>query len=71
MSRGLSAEQLSVREQQWTGLSILNKFQKGDAGMVEFKAGYIDSNNVHHWLHEKSVFTRQGGRWLYVGGEVS
>jgi SEC-C motif-containing protein len=70
-SAGLSAEQLSTRENQWTELTVLNKSQQGDSGMIEFQAFYIDSYGVHHCLHEKSVFTRQRGRWIYVGGEIS
>jgi SEC-C motif-containing protein len=71
MSSGLSAEQLSTREHQWIELTVLNKSQQGDSGMVEFEALYIDSAGVHHCLHEKSAFTRIQGRWIYVGGEVS
>jgi SEC-C motif-containing protein len=70
-SAGLSAEQLSTRENQWIELIVLNKSQQADSAMVEFEASYRDSSGVYHCLHEKSVFTRQRGRWIYVGGEIS
>lgn len=77
-SQGLSAEQLSAKESEWTDLIVLAKSQKGDDGFVEFKAYYIDRDKSDSIvdkdkkvLHEKSVFKRIQGKWLYVGGEVS
>ena len=70
-ARGLTAEALSQRSCEWMGLEIVAKEQKGDQGMVEFKAGFRDENGVRQIMHEKSVFQRIGGSWLYVGGEVS
>jgi SEC-C motif-containing protein len=70
-SAGLSAEQLSTRENQWIELTVLNKSQQGNNGMVEFEAFYIDSAGEHQCLHEKSVFTRKKGCWIYVGGEIN
>jgi SEC-C motif-containing protein len=70
-SSGLLAEQLSTRENQWVALTVLSKSQKADSAMVEFEAFYRDSSGVPQRLHEKSVFTRQRGRWIYVGGEIS
>jgi SEC-C motif-containing protein len=69
-ARGLSAATLSRREHEWTALEILDKSQDGDQGMVEFKAWYREGDGEPQLLHEKSVFQRMGGRWLYVGGEV-
>jgi uncharacterized protein YchJ len=37
---------------------------------VEFKAWFIDGSGDKQVQHEKSVFQRSNGRWLYVGGEV-
>ena len=70
-ARGLTAETLSQRSCEWMGLEVIAKEQTGDQGMVEFKAGFRDENGVHQVMHEKSVFQRIGGSWLYVGGEVS
>jgi SEC-C motif-containing protein len=66
----LSAEQLSIKEHEWLGLEVLAKAQQGDKGWVEFKAWYRDAHGKEQLMHEKSVFQRIGGRWLYVGGEV-
>ena len=63
--------ELSQRTQNWTRLEVLTKSQQGDDGMVEFKAHYKDSDEQDAVLHEKSIFKRLAGRWLYVGGEVS
>jgi len=57
MAKGLTVEELSQRTCDWVELEVLNKFQKGDQGDKQA-------------LHEKSVFQRVNGRWLYVGGEV-
>ena len=70
-ARGLTAETLSQRNCDWLGLEIVDKEQTGDQGMVEFKAGFRDESGVRQVMHEKSVFQRIGGSWLYVGGEVS
>ncbi len=70
-ARGLSADTLSRRDNEWLGLRILGKEQKGDRGQVEFEARYLDALGNEHILHEKSVFQRINGRWLYVGGEVN
>ena len=45
--------------------------QHGDKGLVEFRARYRDDKGQEQVMHEKSVFQRSGGRWFYVGGEVS
>ena len=67
----LTAEALSQRSQQWLRLEMLARAQQGDKGWVEFNAWYRDGDGGEQVLHEKSVFQRSGGRWLYVGGEVS
>jgi SEC-C motif-containing protein len=70
-ARGLTAAALSRRDCEWLALEVLGKKQRGDQGLVEFKARYRDREHREEVLHEKSVFQRSGGRWLYVGGEVS
>lgn len=67
---GLSVPGLSARSVEWTDLQILGKSQSGDDGMVEFIAQFIDPDGEQQAMHEKSVFKRVQGRWLYVGGEV-
>lgn len=71
MSQELSVEMLSEKNTEWTGLQVLAKSQKGDDAMVEFKAFHLDEHKQQAVLHEKSVFKRIQGKWLYVGGEVS
>ena len=62
---------LSQRSCDWLGLEIVAKEQKGDQGVVEFRASFRDENGANQVMHEKSVFQRIGGSWFYVGGEVS
>ena len=69
-AKGLTAEALSLRTCDWVELQILNKSQKGDQGTVEFNAWFLNDQGDKQALHEKSVFQRINGRWLYVGGEV-
>ncbi len=66
----LSATDLSQKTTDWCGLKIINKSQSGNQGMVEFKAFYLDSNGEIACHHEKSLFERSGGHWLYVSGDV-
>ena len=70
-AKGLTAASLSRREREWTGLEVLAREQRGDQGFVEFKARCRDSDNQQHVVHEKSIFQRSAGRWLYVGGDVT
>ena len=70
-ARGLTAETLSQRSCDWLELEVIAKEQNGDQGLVEFKASFRDESGARQVMHEKSVFQRIGGRWLYVGGEVS
>ncbi len=69
-AKGLTVKALSQRTTDWIKLDVLEKSQKGDKGVVEFNAWFIDDNGDKQVLHEKSVFQRTNGRWLYVGGEV-
>jgi len=55
---------------QWTGLVILNteKGQENDTqGIVEFRALYIENGTLKQ-LHEKSLFIREKGKWVYTSG---
>lgn len=70
-AKGLTAEALSERSCDWFRLEVLEKSQQGDQGWVEFNAWFRGDDGSEDVLHEKSVFQRIGGRWLYVGGEVS
>ena len=67
MTTDLNAELLSHKSHQWFKLNILNKFQKGDQGTVEFEAFYHDQDGEECSHHETSSFVRILGNWLYVG----
>jgi SEC-C motif-containing protein len=69
-AQDLTAEQLDQQTVEWLQLEVVDKSQRGDAGMVEFKAWFRDGEGQRQLLHEKSVFARAGGRWFYVGCEV-
>ena len=66
----ISPLELSKSDTQWLGLTILGSGISGNSGWVEFKAVYKDQQRSVE-MHEKSVFTLQGNRWFYIGGEVS
>ncbi len=55
----------------WMGLTILDT-QDGEAndeiGYVEFKALYLENGRPQQ-IHEKSLFQRENGIWVYVSGE--
>ena len=70
MAKDLSVEELSKSDTQWLGLTILGSGISGNSGWVEFKAVYKDQQRSVE-MNEKSVFTLQGNRWFYIGGEVS
>jgi SEC-C motif-containing protein len=57
----------------WQGLEVVatEAGDVGDAeGVVEFRAAYEAAGRTGV-LHEISRFTRRGGRWVYVDGDVS
>ena len=54
----------------WMGLSIL-RTEAGETtnetGYVEFKATFLE-NGQPGQIHEKSLFQRENGQWVYVSG---
>ena len=53
----------------WHGLEILSSSGGGDkdeTGEVEFVARHEGGR-----LHERSRFSRRGGRWVYVDGDIT
>lgn len=54
----------------WIGLSIL-RTEAGEAndetGYVEFKATFFE-NGQPGQIHERSLFHRENGKWVYVSG---
>lgn len=60
-----------ARNQKWLGLRIVDTRATGEAaGEVEFIARSRVSNASAVRLHERSRFVREGGRWLYVDGDL-
>ncbi len=58
--------------QRWTGLRILfvsGGGQTDNEGIVEFEASW-SSGPERGVLRERSRFSRRGGRWVYVDGDV-
>lgn len=55
---------------RWTGLEIVFAEQKGDKAGVEFKASYVDSKGQPHVHHERALFHRIKGVWMYLDGQV-
>ncbi len=56
----------------WRRLQIVDTeagAQDDSSGVVEFRAQYV-RHGKRHILHERSRFTRERGRWLYVDGDV-
>jgi SEC-C motif-containing protein len=58
-----------VPDQVWTGLAILD-IEEGSlfdqTGIVEFEASFERAGQAGTH-HERSTFTREGGRWVYLG----
>jgi SEC-C motif-containing protein len=60
---------------RWTSLEIVSTVDGGpgeDRGVVEFRALWAAGEGATRQrgeLHERSVFERRAGRWLYVGVE--
>lgn len=55
---------------RWMQLLIVNTWDgtlTDDEGYVEFKAFYFEDGQMQH-IHEKSLFKRENGRWVYVSG---
>lgn len=56
----------------WRGLQIIDTVAGGpddETGVVEFRATYLVPGGRVGILHERSRFTREGGRWYYVEAE--
>lgn len=55
---------------RWLGLSIKRyEQQEIDLATVEFVARYKIGDRAYR-LHETSRFVREGGRWLYLDGDI-
>ena len=70
MAKGLTAQALSEKAQQWVSLEVVGSGVTDQQGWVEFKATYLEDSK-QRVMHEKSVFTLSGDCWLYIGGEIT
>lgn len=68
-------ERLSIKKWaesvQWMQLIIVNTsdgLSSDTKGHVEFKALYFENGQINQ-IHEKSLFQRENGKWVYVSGE--
>ena len=66
----LTAEQLSIRSTDWIDLQIIDSYQQGDEGAVEFIAQYKEADGSYGEHHERSRFVRHKGQWLYCDGTL-
>jgi SEC-C motif-containing protein len=58
----------------WQGLDVLETQLGGpedDEGLVEFVAHYDDAQGERVDHHERSVFKKEEGRWLFVDGQAA
>lgn len=64
--------ELSEPGPDWMRLQILGATGGpfDNAATVEFVALYRDDDGARHRMHELSRFRREGGRWLYIDGDV-
>ena len=70
MAKGLTAQELSEKAQQWVSLEVVGSGVTDQQGWVEFKVTYLEDSK-QRVMHEKSVFTLSGDCWLYIGGEIT
>jgi SEC-C motif-containing protein len=55
---------------QWMGLVVINTEEGKETdqrGFVEFRALYLENGELQQ-IHEKSLFEREKGKWVYVSG---
>lgn len=72
-AKRLTVSELSEKTVNWQRLKIISSSQRGDNGVVEFKAWFYKSSNSDEMevMHEISEFVRIQSRWFYVSGRVS
>ena len=52
---------------KWIGLEVIQHYQEGETGFVEFIATFKDSGKLQR-IHELSTFKFIAGRWYYTDG---
>jgi SEC-C motif-containing protein len=59
----------AASEVEWLGLEVISSSETGDEGVVEFYIRFR-RDGQEFGQHERAVFRRDEGRWLYVSGKV-
>ena len=57
----------------WAGLQVVRTVDGGlgdERGTVEFRASFR-AEGRNQVMHETSTFVRRGGRWVYVGADIT
>lgn len=65
--KGIKQWSESVRWMQLIIVNIWDGTANDDEGYVEFKALYFEDGQIGQ-IHEKSLFQRENGWWVYVSG---
>jgi len=65
----LTPTQLAEKTVEWKNLQIIETDTLDTTGFVEFKAWYIDENQLS-CLHERSRFIKLDKQWLYCDGDI-
>ncbi|MBL4851410.1 MAG: zinc chelation protein SecC [Gammaproteobacteria bacterium] len=69
-NKSLSVANLSLQTATWVELEVLNSSEQGAEGFVEFNALFLGENGEICTHHERSLFQKILGKWLYVGEEI-
>lgn len=62
-----------AKESEWLGLEILGTHLGGPSdveGIVDFVARFRDKDGEEHVHHERSLFVKEGAKWLFRAGET-
>ena len=58
-------------ENDWQRLEIIRSEEKGNKGLVEFKAYFKSALGKEEIHHELSAFVKEKGVWFYASGEIN
>lgn len=58
-----------LKDQEFVDLEIVETIERGNKGTVEFKA-FFRIGSDGYYLHEKSEFVKQDGKWYYFDGDI-
>lgn len=70
-TRPVLLNRVDLATTRWLGLDLKSFVEDGDTATVAFVARYRVGGGSAARMRETSRFIRDGGRWLYVDGDVS